>query len=273
MRPARTLTVLFVSLALVFSTSARQSSAPVPGVTAASLLQSAFTALAGSNTVTDVTLIGTAERIAGSDDETGAATLQAISGASLLNLSFASGLRSEVRNSTSAVPAGNWSGPDGVSHAIAFHNLLTEPAWFFPTFAVANALSCSTCVVTYVGAETWNGLAVQHLTISQTFSNLSSDTTTFQQLSQIDLYLDASSFLPLAFDLNIHPDDNMLLDIPVEIRFSNYQPVSVAPTSSVQMPFHVQKFLNNGLILDLQFQSISLNTGLSATSFAVPQTQ
>jgi len=54
----------------------------------------------------------------------------------------------------------------------------------------------------------------------------------------------------------------MILDIPVEIRFSDYRPVSGA-----QIPFHVEKFLNNTLLLDLQFTNAQLNSGLSASLF------
>jgi len=266
MRLARASTVVFLCFVLVFSTSAQQSPTSAPSVTAAGLLQNAFTALAGSNNVTDVTLTGTTERIAGSDDESGTATLKAVSGASLLNLSFASGTRSEVLNTSATPPAGSWSGPDGISHAISYHNLLTDPGWFFPLFVAAHGLSASGYVVTYVGQETFNSVAVQHLTISQTFSSLPSDTSaTFQHLSQLDLYLDTTSFLPVALAFNIHPDDNMLLDIPIQVQFSDYRAVN-----GVQVPFHVQKYLNNGLILDLQFQSVVFNSGLSATAFAVP---
>lgn len=264
MRFARASSVVILSFVLVLATSAQQSATALPR--ASTFLQSAFGALAGATSVTDATLTGTARRIAGSDDETGTATLQAISGASALNLSFPSGPRSEVFNSSAASPAGSWSGPDGVSHAIAYHNLLTDPGWFFPLFVVARGLSASGYVVTYVGQETRNSFAVQHLSITQNFSNLPSDTsTTFQHLSQVDLYLDTATLLPVALDFNIHPDDNMLLDIPIEVQFSDYRAVNGA-----QVPFHVQKFLNNGLILDLQFHSVVLNSGPSATAFAVP---
>jgi hypothetical protein len=66
----------------------------------------------------------------------------------------------------------------------------------------------------------------------------------------------------MSFD--IHPDDNPLVDIPIEVRFSDYRAVG-----TLQVPYHVQKFLNNGLALDLQAQTVSLNTGLSPTVFAV----
>jgi len=45
-----------------------------------------------------------------------------------------------------------------------------------------------------------------------------------QRLSQTDLYLDSTTLLPAAMTFNIHPDDNALLDIPIEIHFSEYRP-------------------------------------------------
>ena len=85
-----------------------------------------------------------------------------------------------------------------------------------------------------------------------------------QHLTQTEIYLDASTLLPAAVDLNIHPDNNALLDIPIEIRFSDYRPVNGA-----QIPFHIQQFINNSLALDLKFESAALNAGLSASSFTV----
>src|SRR5260221_1901006 len=91
-------------------------------------LQRALSALNANTPVSDVTLTGTAKRIAGSDDETGTATLKAVVGASRIDLNLSSGPRSEIQNISGASPAGTWSGPDGVAHAMAFHNLLTDPA-------------------------------------------------------------------------------------------------------------------------------------------------
>ncbi len=83
-------------------------------------------------------------------------------------------------------------------------------------------------------------------------------------LSQMDFFLDSTTFLPAAVTFNIHPDNNALLDIPIEVRFSDYRAVK-----GVQVPFHIQKFLNNGLILDLQFTTAVLNAGLGASQFQV----
>jgi hypothetical protein len=234
---------------------------------ALTLLQQSLAALVGGQSITDITLSGSARRIAGSDDETGTATLKAISGdASRVDLSLPSGRRNETLNSTNTPPTGSWSGPDGVSHPIANHNLLTDSAWFFPAFGIANRLSATGFVATYVGQETHNGLPVQHVSVLQTasFTNPPGGPT-FQHLTQVDFFLDSTTFLPAAIAFNIHPDNNALLDLLVEIRFSDYRVVNGA-----EVPFHVQKFLNNGLLLDFQAQFATLNSGLAASSFQVP---
>jgi hypothetical protein len=83
-------------------------------------------------------------------------------------------------------------------------------------------------------------------------------------LSKMDFFLDPTTFLPAAVTFNIHPDNDAGLDIPIEVRFSDYRAVN-----GVQVPFHVQKFLNNSLVLDLQFATAVLNTGLAASQFQV----
>jgi len=229
------------------------------------LLRSALAVLTGNTAITDVTLSGTARRIAGSHDEAGTAVFKALAtGAGRTDLSLSSGSFSELSNLTTAAPAGSWSGPDGVSHPIAYHNLLTEPTWFFPAFAIARRLSTSAYVATYIGHETHNGQAVEHISVSQTSSIPdSSARATFGHLTQVEFFLDSATLLPAGMAFDIHPDNNALINLPVEICFSDYRPLNGA-----QIPFHVQKFLNNSLILDFQAQSATSNSGLSASTFA-----
>ena len=226
------------------------------------LLRRILVVLTGGMSISDVTLSGTVRRIAGSDDETGTAVLKALAtGDARMDLDLPSGPRSEIRTFSHNCPVGGrWSGPDGVHHAISNHNLLTVSSWFFPAFTVSRLISPGTFVVSHVGHETWNGLAVEHLMAYQP-STFQAPTgmPSFSHLSQMDLYLDSGTLLPVALTFNAHPDNDMGLDIPIEIRFSDYRTVNGA-----QVPFHVQKFLNNSLTLDLQFQSATFNTGLTA---------
>jgi type II secretory pathway pseudopilin PulG len=248
--------------------AAQQANAQTPAssLQAATLLAQSAAALVHNVALSDVTLTGTAHRIAGSDDESGTTALKALTtGEARMDLSFPSGSRSEVVGVLNECPAGTWSGPDGVAHSVSNHNLMTDSSWFFPIFAVGRIISSGKYVLSYVGHETQNGQAVEHLTAYQSSTvPLPAGIPTFSHLTQMDLFLDSSTLLPAALAFNIHPDNNSGLDIPVQVLFSDYRLVNGA-----QIPFHVQKFINNSLTLDLQFTSAVLNSGLSTNSFTV----
>lgn len=251
--------LLILPISVPAQTSTTQSSAQ-----ALTLLQNSLVALTGGQSISDITLSGTARRVVGTSDEFGTANYKAISGANRLDLSLSGGARTEIANSTSAAPTGNWSGPDGVSHPTALHNLSNQ-ASISPLFTLAALISAQNFVITSVGQETKSGHTVYHLSASQQFPQMAAKTAAVEQhLTQIDMFLDVSTSLPVALDFSTHPDNDAGLDIPVELLFSDYRLVSGA-----QIPFRVQKFLNNSLLLDLQFNNAQLNSGLSATTFNV----
>jgi len=256
--------LLLLALVSAFLPLAAQQSSPT-SLQGAQLLQQAVNALVAQQTITDVTLSGTARRIAGSNDETGTVAFKALStGAARSDFSYPSGPLSEIREDFSAGPLGAWSGPDGASHPIAFHNLANRSS-IFPVFALTNLSATQNFVVTLLGEETKAGHSVYHLSALQQFPQMSSNRAALaQHLTQIDFFVDAATFLPVAFDFNIHPDDDAGLDIPVELLFSDYRTIS-----GIQIPFHIQRFLNNGLILDLQIQNAAINSGLLASQFTV----
>lgn len=251
---------------------------------AVALLQRSLVAIANGVPVADVTLIGTARRIAGSDDENGTATLTALaSGGSKVSLDFPSGNRTEIRNPagipladsmpagmaansiSAAQPVGAWSGPDGVRHGISRHNLLIDDAWFVPVLTIGRLLAPGNYQVSYLGQETHNGQNVVHLAAVQPSSDDRPTIAALEQhLSQMDAFLDPSTQLPVALEFNAHPDQNAVVDIAVEIRFSDYRSVQ-----GVQIPFHVQKYLNGALALDMQFDNSNINSGIAATAFQI----
>lgn len=286
--------VLIWAVLVWTSTVVGQGTAAAPSTSdpqAVALVQKALVALTGGAPVTDVTLAGTARRIAGSDDETGTATLTAtFAGDSKLSLNFPSGPRTEIRNhsalpladsfpkgvplpaavTSQAQPVGAWSGPDGTLHGMASHNVFTDAVWFFPAVSLGRLAASSNSVVSYVGQETLNGQSVLHVSAYQQLPAPSNPPPAMsaqlanlpRHLSQIDLYLDSTTVLPVALAFNTHPDGNALIDIPVKVQFSDYQ-----STSGALVPLHVQKFLNRSLVLDLQFDNATLNSGLGAASF------
>jgi hypothetical protein len=264
-RIALSVILIFPNLLPAAPPRLRTSRISTASVSATTILQQALIALVGNTPLTDITLSGTAHRIAGSEDETGTLSYRALStGAARFDFSYPSGPWEEVHAAISAGPLGTWSGPDGVSHPIALHNLANRSD-IFPAFTLAPLTSSANLVVTLVGLETKNGQSVYHVSVSQQFPKMKPKSAALAaHLTQTDLFLDVSTLLPVALDFNTHPDDNSSLDIPIELLFSDYHSIS-----GVQVPFHVEKFLNNGLVLDLEFQSASINTGLSASLFNV----
>jgi hypothetical protein len=256
---------------------------------AVALIQRSLAAFTGGMPVTDVTLSGTARRIAGSEDETGTVTLKATSlGDSRVDLSFPSGNRSEIRNHSAIPlsdtlpanppagkaqvgetpqPSGLWTGPDGTTHGIPNHNLMTDATWFVPAITLNAILSATDCVISYVGLEMHDGQPLVHVSASRPTQLVDAPQeilTLTEHLSHMDIYVDPSTSIPVVLAFYIHPDADAMVDFPTEVRFSNYRFVA-----GVQTPFHVQKYVNGSLLLDLQLTSASLNSGLSSQVFTI----
>ena len=223
----RTLAVILFAGTLAFgqaSPGPLTSSSPTRDPVAVTLAGQAVASAAGSMAISDITLQGTVTYTAGSDTETGTATLEATSrDESLVTLNLSGGSRQWVRQG----PAGAWTGPDGQPHAMAIHNCWADAAWFFPALSMEAALGNPTVGLSYGGSGMWQGASVQHVQWSNVPPGQSAQTAAaVQQLSATDVYLDASSLLPLALDFNVHPDEDAGQNLPVEIRFSDYQVVS-----------------------------------------------
>ena len=222
-------------------------------------------ALTAGVAVNDVILQASVAYVAGSDQESGTATLT-VSGnqQSLVQLNLTGGPRQEIRNG----PAGAWSGPDGTLHSTATHNCWPDADWFYPGLSF-QALSSDTGLgLSYVGPETKNGLAVVHLIVFRVVPGQSAAMTAeITGLSAEDVYLDPVSFLPLFLDLKVHPEQDFGVNIPVEVAFSGYQPLQ-----GIVVPTHIQKYLNGSLLLDLSITSATINSALPPSTFAVPST-
>jgi hypothetical protein len=218
-------------------------------------------ALSGNQGLTDAILQGSANYLAGSDEESGGFTLELKGNQeSKLVLNLSGGTRQEIRQAQ----AGAWAGLDGQKHAIALHNCWTDASLLLPVFTLEAALSNPQTAAVYVGQETVNGSTADHLQFSQVVSGQGQKMTTeIQQLSAMEIYLDASSHLPIKVAFKTHPGDNLGLNIPVEIQFSGYQQLG-----GIQAPSRVQEFLQGTLTLDLTVKSIATNSGIPDSDFS-----
>jgi hypothetical protein len=264
----RSLAFALVVLPCIFALPASAQQAPTAvtqNPTAVTLAARSVAVLSGGVQISDITLTGTATRVAGSDSGSGTVTLKALgTSSSRMDLSLSNGTFSEIRTSPNGGPQGQWLAPNGAYNNMAMHNCFTDSAWFFPGLTVLSQTSNPYLSITYVGQETKNDVSVQHIHFaSNSAAQAASVADPLPTLSSTDVYLDSSSLLPVAFVFYTHPDNNSVVNIPVEVDFSNYQTVN-----GIQVPYHIQKFLNGSLYLDMTIQSAALNSGLTVSVFS-----
>jgi hypothetical protein len=256
--------VLVVLPTFLLAQNPRTKQAKTSSSQALTFAAQAMAALTGGNSIADVTLTGSSTWIAGSDSETGSATLMALgANESRMDLALTSGTRTEIRDAQTGTTLGKWIAPSTASAMFAFYNCQTDAAWFFP--ALGSLSGGANVVFSYIGLETRNSESVQHI---QSYvvqpSAVSPPGLNVKQLSTIDFYLDATTFLPSAVTFNIHPDNNAGANLLVEVDFSNYQQVS-----GITVPMHIQRYLQGTMQADLTISSAAFNTGIPLSEFSV----
>ncbi len=221
---------------------------------ATALAERSRAALKGTSIIRDVTLTGTGSWFG---EENGPITLSAVnSGKSRVQLVLASGTRSETRDSISGIPSGKWIAQDGSSSAMALHNCLTDAAWFFPAFSSLS--NGGNATMFYVGRESRNDVTVEHVKVVTRPEYWPKELSPrIERSSTTDYYLDSETLLPVAVAFVLHPDNDLNIDLPAEVEFSEYRKVS-----GVMIPMHIRKFLQGNLILDVNVTGVSINTGL-----------
>jgi hypothetical protein len=179
-----------------------------------------------------------------------------------MDLALTGGTRSEIRDSQTGVALGQWTNPSNTTGQYAPQNCATDAVWFFPV--LGSLAGGPNVVLSYIGQEARNGGSVQHIQSYIYQASSAGITPTPQQLSTMDFYLDATTFLPVAVTFNAHPDNDAGTNLLVEVDFSNYQTMggSLVPT-------HIQRYQQGALMADITVTSALFNSGLPLSLFAL----
>jgi hypothetical protein len=173
-------------------------------------------------------------------------------GTFLINLSRSVGAISESRTVSYGIPACTWTDQNGVVHNSAPLNCL-PPAWFFPGLTLLSTASDPSLPAWTPSSYSSDSLG-NHLRFQFLIPSLDGAREDPQLLSPFDLVLAPGTYLPQYAFFTIHPDNpGVHADIPVEIAYSNYQSIS-----GVMIPFHIQRFVNGSLVLDLTIATASV---------------
>jgi hypothetical protein len=249
----RSFLLVFAGSTLLFS-----QNQPPSNPQAVALASQSISALTSGNPISDVTLTGTVTWSGGTTPETGTATLLALgTGESRLNFGFPIGTWTEIRDASTGAALGEWIAPSGTSGLFAYQNCATDAVWFFP--ALGSLAAGPNVVLNYIGQETRNGEAVQHIQ-----SYIYQSNPTVQQWSTMDFYLDATTLLPAAVTFNAHPDNSAIANLLVEVDFSNYQTLD-----GVMMPTQIQRSLQGNVLVALTITGAAFNTGLPLSDFTI----
>lgn len=233
-----------------------QAPTSIVPTTAGAVLSGAAYAFSNGVPVHGVTLKGTANWIAGSDNENGSATLVAnADGSYQITLELGQSSRTETQTSFAQGQQCTWSGSDGVAHVVSAHNCMLPVAWFLPAVALFGNLQPQTFGTILLGnsADAENpGLDVRQQQ-SVVPSYVSADMATlYTHLTAVDIYYAPATYLPLSLCYATHSDANAAMDIPVRVEFSNYQTVG-----GITVPFRIQRYVNGVLALDITISTVT----------------
>jgi len=249
-------TLWFLLSLVAFAQTATPATSDPQAIT---LAAQSITALTRGTNISDVTLSGTATWIVGGQNFSGPVTLKALGASqSRVDLNLNGLQRSEIRAMNNGIPAIGWIDASG-THKGAEHNCYTESVWFLPALWSFWNTSNTQLTANFLGTTTYNSVSAEQLLLHEYASD-----QVLNALSATNVYIAPTSFLPLGITFKAHPDTNALVDVPVEVRFANYQNIS-----GVMVPFRIQKLLNGSLMLDITVQSANINSGLSATDFTI----
>jgi hypothetical protein len=221
---------------------------------------------------TNVVLTGTAT----AGGTSGSISLTAATnGQSQIQLQLPSGSETETRSVSRFWRSGTWTDSNGAAHHVPVQDLTgPHPAWFYPSFILMSGLGSPDYVSSDLGVETRNGVSVEHIAVWQRPINSlpASSVAYVQQQTQYDIYLDPSTWLPVAITFTrqfdsaspsqfLAPAQTSGAGVVEEVRYSNYQQVQGIPIA-----FHVQVFFQSALFSDIQISSANFNSAQGSTA-------
>lgn len=134
---------------------------------------------------------------------------------------------------------------------------------YFPQPYLYGILSNPDYSIQYVGEETVGSSTANHIVVQNTF-NSSSAYQFLSPFTTADIWLDASTALPVKIGMVRRNGGGSAPRIPFSVVYSNYQ-----SASGVQYPFTIQEYITETSWETTTIQSVVFNSGLTDSSFPV----
>lgn len=133
----------------------------------------------------------------------------------------------------------------------------------FPMLALSEWVSSSTIGLKMGGSETIAGRAVYHITITPTLVGNTDPRRekVYESTHNREIYIDQQTNLPVRVRYYRHPTD-WRVGVAVDVDYSNFQSIS-----GISFPMTTTTSQNGQQVSQVQFQSVNLNTSISASDF------
>lgn len=250
----RSRALLLLSTVLFSAASFGQS--PPPPVSLATLISQAHNAFSEKKPVKAVQMTGSAVWYGGGEPVQGNVTLAAnIDGSSTVTLDLQGASRTETTSALQAGRACTWIGNDGKQHNVASSNCYMAVPWFMPQIAIQVSGIPAVLGAEYKGKQgTGAGqrYMLRHQAIIGSPETKMDVTTLLQGWSTSDLALDAATFLPSSLSFAVHPDNDSSVSLNETIVYGDYRTIA-----HVTLPYHLQRYINGNLQLDITIQQAS----------------
>lgn len=203
---------------------------------------------------------GTVLVIAGSDKEEGNFTLLTRGTSETAEqITTMSGTRKFVYSDGFA----NDTDSTGLSRMSSVELAASSQSPLFPLPLFTAMLSYSDSVYEYIGSENLDNVECQHIRVYRTFAS-QPDLAYLASFTTRDIWIDSKTGLPLRLTYSLRDGTGAVPTTSVTISFSNYQ-----QTGRIQFPLEIVRSINGTPWMIITISSVTLNTGLSDTNFAL----
>jgi len=151
----------------------------------------------------------------------------------------------------------------GKTESLSLERTASCQSAVFPLPFLAAALTNSDEAIQYIGLETLGQAQVRHIHTWNTYNSNPS----LQFLSDFtitDIWLDASTNLPLTISFTRRDGSGAQPKIPIAFSYSDFQ-----SANGVLYPYQIQESVNGTHWATITIQSVALNTGLIDADFPV----
>lgn len=259
-RAAFAFSVILVGLILSIPLIGQQTvsvSAPrdIEAITILNQAMSASGGLAALGNINDVTSTGTITFFWAGEQLSGTAVLKRRGFREFrIDTTLPDGTRSWIVNNG----VGTYVDVDGT---VRLDTRATAFGMGFPYMSVLAGLADKSVGISYIGLEARVGASVHHIRIGGGQKDPNALLNGYFNSAK-DLYIDSTSLHLLSVVDQVHLRDNLAIQVPREVQFSNYQVVTgILIASTVNESIYGQPTLT------LQLNQTTFNTGLTDTDF------